>query len=288
MHCDPGVPPGARSNGKAVADLLYVYAVVPMGTDLATAPAGLDDAPVRRIEEREMAALVSAVRGDVYAAERVEQQTEDVAWVAPRATAHDRVVTWAGDRGPVIPLPMFTLFRGEDRVRAMMRDRERELRETMTRVAQGEEYGLRIFRIEATLLGAVDALSSRLEALARQSREATPGQRYLVERKLEAERRNEMRRIAAGVAHAAFASLTPLALESTREAVPAKGRDGTSDVAILNAYFLIKRGELEPFQRTLTELVREHGDHGFRFDFTGPWPPYHFVRGRDASAPAAP
>lgn len=271
-----------------MADLLYVYAVVPTGTDPATAPSGLDEAPVRAIEEAEMAALVSPVDGAGYAAERVEQQTEDVAWVAPRATAHDRVVTWAGDRGSVIPLPMFTLFHGEERVRAMLRDRARELRDTMTRVAQGEEYGLRIFRNEAILMGAVDALSSRVEALERQARDATPGQRYLVERKLDTERRSEMRRIAAEVAHKAYASLAPLALEAIREAVPAKGRDGTSDVAILNAYFLIRRGGLEPFQRTLTDLAREHEDQGFRFDFTGPWPPYHFVRARDAGASAAP
>jgi hypothetical protein len=52
---------------------------------------------------------------------------------------------------------------------------------------------------------------------------------------------------------------------------------------VLNAAFLVSAAGLEAFQRTLTELVGRHGSHGFRFDFTGPWPPYHFV-GEDSNA----
>jgi len=46
---------------------------------------------------------------------------------------------------------------------------------------------------------------------------------------------------------------------------------------VLNAAFLVADSSLEQFQKTLTTLVERHGPHGLRFDFTGPWPPYHFV-----------
>ena len=46
---------------------------------------------------------------------------------------------------------------------------------------------------------------------------------------------------------------------------------------VLNAAFLVAPHQFEALQRTLTSLVARHGPHGFRFDFTGPWPPYHFV-----------
>jgi hypothetical protein len=262
-----------------VADLLYAYAITNAGIDVAKSPAGVDDGAVRSIEAGGLAAVVSPVDATVYSAERVEAHTENVAWVAPRATAHDAVVTWIGDRGPVIPLPIFTLFRDEDRVRTMLHERGAHLQATMQRVGAGEEYGLRIFRLDETLMQYVGKLSSRVEALERQAREATPGQRYLIERKLETERRSESRRVASDVAQHAYATLAPLALESVREALPAKGRDGTTDIAVLNAYFLIPRGKLDAFQQALTDIVQEHAAHGFRFDFTGPWPPYHFVRG---------
>ena len=225
--------------------VLYAYAVTPAAFDGAGPPVGVDDTEVRLIAEGEVAALVSAVDASAYAPERVELLTEEVGWVAPRASAHDAVVTWAGDRGPVLPLPIFTLFRDESGVRQMLNDRKAELRATLDRVGAGEEYGLRIFRLDDTLAQHVGALSPTVGTLERQAREASPGQRYLLERKLETERRNEARRIASEVARESFQTLAPLALEA--------------------------------FQRTLTSIVARHDQRGFRFDFTGPWPPYHFA-----------
>jgi hypothetical protein len=267
--------------------VLYAYAVTPAALDAAAAPAGVDDAVIDVVVEGDVAALVSSVDTEAYAPERVELLTEEVGWVAPRASAHDAVVTWAGDRGPVVPLPIFTLFRDESRVREMLRERRTELWATLARVGAGEEYGLRIFRLDDALARHVSTLSPRVEALERQAREANPGQRYLLERKLETERRKEVLRIAGDVAREAFEALAPLALEAVREPLPAKGRDDTAGVAVLNAFFLVRRGALAPFQQSLTAIVREHEPQGFRFDFTGPWPPYHFVRER-ADARSAP
>lgn len=266
--------------------VLYAYAVTPAALNAEAAPHGIDDAGVELVAERDLAALVSSVDVSTYAPERVEQLVEEVGWLAPRAAAHDAVVTWAGDRGPVVPLPIFTLFHDESRVKQMLRERGKELQATLERVGAGQEYGLRIFRLDEALARHVSMLSARVETLERQAREANPGQRYLLERKLETERRNEMRRIAGDVAREAFDTLAPLALEAVREPLPAKGRDDAAGVAVLNAFFLVRRGALQPFQESLTIIVREHEPHGFRFDFTGPWPPYHFVRER-ASAPTA-
>ena len=46
---------------------------------------------------------------------------------------------------------------------------------------------------------------------------------------------------------------------------------------VLNAAFLVPSAALEGFQKILTALVEQYDASGFRFDFTGPWPPYHFV-----------
>jgi len=47
---------------------------------------------------------------------------------------------------------------------------------------------------------------------------------------------------------------------------------------VLNAAFLVPPSALEAFQETLTAIVARHDQRGFRFDFTGPWPPYHFTQ----------
>ena len=50
---------------------------------------------------------------------------------------------------------------------------------------------------------------------------------------------------------------------------------GTSDDKM--ASFLVAPARVVDFQRALTEMVNKYEPSGFKFDFTGPWPPYHFV-----------
>ena len=38
---------------------------------------------------------------------------------------------------------------------------------------------------------------------------------------------------------------------------------------------------IEGFQRRLGELAGEFQPHGFEFEFTGPWPAYHFTDSDD-------
>src|SRR2546423_1612262 len=93
---------------KSMASICYVYGIVAAQTAVADAPAGLDGARVVVRREGDVGALVSELDGDAYAPATIEERSRDVDWVAERAVAHDRVLTWASDRGAVIPLPMFT------------------------------------------------------------------------------------------------------------------------------------------------------------------------------------
>jgi len=256
----------------------YVYGIVPSEMPRAALPAGLDDARVIVEPMDDVAALVSVLDATQYAPAALEINSGDVEWVSPRAVAHDRVLTWASDHGPVLPLPMFSLFSGRDAVGTMLRDRAAPLSASLGRVARGREYALRVYRIDAELLGAVTSLSPRLEELAGVAAAASPGQRYLLERKLDGEKKTEVRAVSRRIVDEIVAELTPEAEQTVRSPIPQTADGDTArGTMVLNAAFLVAAERLPAFQRTLTSLVARHDAHGFRFDFTGPWPPYHFV-----------
>jgi hypothetical protein len=71
-------------------------------------------------------------------------------------------------------------------------------------------------------------------------------------------------------------------IETVREQPVNSGAPREQGRAILNASFLVKPARLVGFQEALTGMVHKYEPSGFRFDFTGPWPPYHFV-GESAS-----
>jgi hypothetical protein len=166
----------------------------------------------------------------------------------------------------------------------MLRERSAQLASSLRRVGRGREYALRVYRVDAELMDAMPALSPRLAQLAAAAAAATPGQRYLLERKLEGEKREEMRTVTRDVTDAIVRGLSTHAVDAARSPIP-KTADAAAGrgTMVLNAAFLVAPDQLHGFQQTLTELIKQHGAQGFRFDFTGPWPPYHFA-GVDATS----
>jgi hypothetical protein len=259
----------------------YVYGIVSSEMPETTLPVGLDDAGVALERHDRIAALVSVLESDQYAPAALETNSGDVEWLSPRAVAHDRVLTWASDRGggAVVPLPMFSLFSGPQAVRAMLRERASQLASTLARVAKGREYALRVYRVDAELLAAVASLSPRLREMAKTAESASPGQRYLLERKLDGEKKVELRSLSQKIVEDIVNELRPHTLSVVRSPIPrvVEAETATRGTMVLNVAFLVAPEQFEALQRTLTSLVARHGTHGFRFDFTGPWPPYHFV-----------
>ena len=271
---------------SAAPPILYVYGVVPLSFDVARAPEGLEDAALRLVSDRHAAALVSELDGDRYSPSEIERATEDVEWLAPRAVAHDRVLTWASDRGPIVPLPMFSLFSADAAVIEMLRTRAVELAAALQSAAQGREYALRVYRIDTELSAVAIEVSPTLAELQRAADAASPGQRYLLQRKLEAAQKSELRAIGQRIARETIDALAPHAVAAREDAAPRRdpGSGGAELPLVLDAAFLVAPDHFESFQRELTALVAQHRGRGFRFDFTGPWPPYHFVQevGEDA------
>jgi hypothetical protein len=217
------------------------------------------------------------VSADDYAPDRVEALTADVDWVSERAVAHDKVLTWASDIGAVIPLPMWTLFRDAKAVKGMLAKRLNELGETFKRLGDGREFIVRVYVQPGVLQDRLGEHSAELAALAAEAAKALPGQRYLLERKIDNVRRDSGRELTAKVGTEIHDALSAVSMETVREQPVNAGAPREQGRAILTSSFLVAPARVVGFQRALTEMVNKYEPSGFKFDFTGPWPPYHFV-----------
>ena len=262
--------------------LCYVYGVVGSSVKTATAPNGIDGGAVTLIPNGDVAALITSVSADDYAPDKVETLTGDVAWVSDRATAHDRVLTWASDSGAVIPFPMWTLFTDAKGVSSMLSKRMSELQRTFARIRDGREFIVRVYVQSGVLKGHLAEHSAELTSLESQAAKATPGQKYLLERKIENLRRDAGRDVAAKAAGEIHDALRAESMESILEQPVNSGAPREQGRAVLNASFLVAPPRVVDFQKALTAMVNKFEPSGFKFDFTGPWPPYHFVGERSS------
>ncbi|HEU4585484.1 MAG TPA: GvpL/GvpF family gas vesicle protein [Gemmatimonadaceae bacterium] len=262
--------------------VVYAYGVVSGTLDLSTAPRGVEGAAVVAVADGDLTALCSFVSGSDYTGEPIEARVGDVEWVGPRATAHDAVLTWASDRAEVIPFTMFTLFSGTDSVKDMLRERAAPLAKTLERLRGAREYTLRVYQSAAPADDAVQVESDpRIAELERLAAEATPGQRYLLERKLERARREERSRIGAVVAADVASTLAASSVDVVRSQLPSTPEPDAGGRAVLDTSFLVKLEKVDELRAALGALVARYEPRGFRFEFTGPWPAYHFARTSD-------
>ncbi len=260
----------------------YAYAVVRGSFDAAGAPSGIDEGPVTVVRSGDIAAIVTPIDETKYGPALVAEQSQDLEWLGARASAHDRVMTWAVDRATVIPLPLFSLFYNAAGVQQMLARRRAELDETLQRLGNAREYTVRVYRLDQPLLASLSTHSREIAELESRAAQSSPGQRYLLDRKLEQARRAELERVSHEVAKVAFTTLASIARNSARDTVTSQ--PAAAGQAVLNASFLIAAPEIETFRGAVTGLIAEFGPRGFRFEFTGPWAPYHFVGASDDSS----
>jgi hypothetical protein len=86
-----------------------------------------------------------------------------------------------------------------------------------------------------------------------------------------------MRGVTMEITDAIVGTLAAYAIDTVKSPIPRVTDAAGRGPMVLNAAFLVAPDRLESFQQTVTSLVEQHGARGFRFDFTGPWPPYHFA-----------
>jgi hypothetical protein len=256
--------------------MLYLYGVV--AADVEEPPPeliGLEGGPVRLLPSGPIAGIVSPVPGEEYSEEALDSRLQDVAWVGPRGVVHENVLTWFADRGPVIPLQPFSLHHSFDAVRERLEAGREAFDALLQRLAGRREWGIKVWRREGELKKHLEALSPPVHAIAEEMRSATPGHRYLLSRKLAALEVDEVRSASALVAAEMFDALAASAESATRLALPPSAAGERA--LILHSAFLVAEEGFELFQEKVSAIGARYGRIGFELEFTGPWPPYHFL-----------
>jgi hypothetical protein len=239
-----------------------------------------DGAALELVESEGLAAVVSAVPLDDYGEGALALRLGDAAWTATRALRHERVAEHFARKTPVVPLRFGAIYLEREGVGRMLSERGAQLRAVLARVGGREEWGLNVYVERARLREEVTRVSPRLREMSERADASAPGQAYLLRKKIKSlrdeEARAETRRTAAEVerrlaaASDGAARLRVLKDEATEE----------GELAARLA-FLVRREGFEEFHAAAEALAADYTPLGFRFELTGPWPPYNFTEGAD-------
>ena len=116
----------------------YVYGVIPA--------AGAPDS-VELVSERGLSAIVGRVDLAEFGEEPLRRNLENRAWLEQAVASHDDVLSGVVGAASLVPFRFGTVFRDEDGVRAMLREREDELRGALDRLRGHVELGVKVFLV---------------------------------------------------------------------------------------------------------------------------------------------
>ena len=231
-----------------------------------------------KIDAGGLSAVASRVPLADYGEEALRERGTDATWVAVRAMRHEKVVEHFARRASVVPLRFGTIYLESENVERMLDEKRDELLAIIGRLRGREEWGLNVYCDRAKLKEVIVSLSPRLRELSEQATQASPGQAYLIGKKIDslrdAEARAETRRVAAAIEQ----ELAGAAAAAARLRVLKDEAGEQGDVAAKLA-FLVERDRFDRYRAAAEQLAQKYEGAGFKLELTGPWPPYNFAAG---------
>lgn len=236
----------------------YVYCIIKHSTPRDFGQHGIGTGGrVYTVHHRELAAVVSDTPLKVY-----DPTRENV-------LAHENVNELVMREFTLIPMSFGTLFRTEKDIVELLRSTYETFDDVLEKIRGKIEFGLKVLWDRQRVIARLEESDESLRRLRAELVASPHGATYFA--RVELGRRVEEALEAAGAQyvrdiHAALSA----ASVATRISKPIGER------MLLNAAFLVDRGQEREFDETVKDVSRRY-EGLLAFKYTGPWPPYNFV-----------
>jgi hypothetical protein len=237
---------------------------------LTRVPAGLPGAGAVRLLDVENGLFIAVadVPLDRYSETAINDGLADLDWVSRVAVAHEAVVESFTTAIAVLPMKLLTIFTTDDRAISHVRDQRSRIAALIKRVANQQEWGIRVVLDRAPGSAALPKQKA--------SGRAATGMSYLAQKKAQRDASKELASRARDTVAGLFDRLAAKSGDARRRTaidLPAQGGP-----LLLDAAFLVRRTRTAAFKASAARESKTLARQGYGLTLTGPWPPYTFVQ----------
>ncbi len=255
----------AESAAAAELPANSLPAAIEEGTDLEWVKAGV------------FSALSSRVPLASYGEEQLAEHLSDASWTAVRAMRHETVLEFVARRATIVPVRFGTIYLERAGIERMLDETGSELAQILDNLRGCEEWGVNVFCDQSILMSSITSVSPVLRELVEQAEQASPGQSYLMKKKIETLRVDEVRNALSRIIEEIEKALSEISDDVKRLRVLKVEATEHGELRAKFA-FLIPKSEFLKFHDTAERLAEENQAAGIRLELTGPWPAYNFSR----------
>ncbi|MFJ3718381.1 GvpL/GvpF family gas vesicle protein [Streptomyces sp. NPDC090057] len=266
----PAAVPAGRQSTPTTLTCVFAVTRTPPPTDVLTAAHGYDEGgPLRLVAAGPLWLVAQDVPAASFDAASLGERLNRPEELERCARAHHRGVAAAARRGPVVPLPMATLYLGDLNAARAVSDRETELCALLDRLRGRTEWAVKVHAAEASASGAAGSAAEEAPA---------GGRAYLSRVSARRRTRSEAQERALAAAHEVDRELRRYAVAATRHRPQSEQLTGRSTPQLLNAAYLVDDAGRADFAGALARLTAGRIGTGIEITASGPWIPYSFAR----------
>jgi hypothetical protein len=260
----------------------YVYCIAESAAAAELPPESLplpieEDSKLEWIVTGDLAALTSQVPLASYNEASLAEHLSDAGWTAARAMRHETIAEYVAKRAGIVPLRFGTIYLERAGIERMLSEKGRELREILERLRGREEWGVNVFCDQSVLLSSITSVSPVLRELTERAAQASPGQSYLMQKRIDALKVDEARSALNRIIEAIEKALTDQSDNAKRLRVLKVEATEHGELKAKFA-FLVPKSSFDAFRDAAERLAQEHQAAGLRLELTGPWPAYNFTQ----------
>jgi len=261
--------------------VFYVYCIAERGPAkevlAGSSPSAIEEeSAVALIESGDLAAVISLVPMASYGEESLAKNLTDPSWTALRAMRHEQVVEHFAKQISVVPLRFGTIYLEAAGVEDMLGENNQRLVEIVERLRFREEWGVNVYSDRIVLMSTIISVSPRLKELSERAAKASPGESYLLQKKIDTLKSDEARVEVNRAISELEAILRAESVDARRLRVLKVESTEHGELKAKFA-FLIERSRFQQFQAAAEKMATDLKVSGLSLELTGPWPAYNFA-----------
>jgi hypothetical protein len=248
---------------------------------------GISGLKVFTIPYKDIEAVVSTI--DVRAINTKEvarKAKEDLNWIITQSKIHEKIVERAMgivnhkseiiNLKSVIPMKFGMIFEKPQNLEDILRKEYQKFKNLLARFTGKQEWSVKIYAKEPALKEKLKLSEKKVQTRIKQTKNLPRGADYFGELEVNKALDNVMQKKTGELSKKFFKLLGAFALESRQNKILAGELAGHKEPMVANCAYLIHEDKVRDFVKEAKELQKLNPE--FIFEYTGPWPPYNFVK----------
>lgn len=261
----------------------YVFAICRSDHpgSLSSAHGHLTGGPLRLLTVGSLRAVVQDVPTAEFSETALRERLGDAAELERCARAHHSVVTAAAADGPTVPMPLATLYLGDERARAAVGENQERFHLALDRITGRAEWAVKVHLTQADAAAGSAAPATRETAApgTEVGPRSVSGRDYLDRLRSRRNLREHHRESALAAAEQVDNAVRKLAVGTVSRRPHGPEVTGQDRTQIMNTAYLIAEDRTDELRATIGRLRASPAFDGIEIDVSGPWAPYSFTDG---------